>query len=92
MICISRGGVLKPNRRLIGGPNEPEYFTGHESRGKVYIFNQVNFKKVLRREGSKRDVMNLYRSLPKLGFRVEDIECFDDLTLNEIEGKLEESK
>ncbi|KAL0269913.1 UNVERIFIED_CONTAM: hypothetical protein PYX00_007492 [Menopon gallinae] len=84
------GRILKPDRSIMVGPHEPEYFTDHERRGRVYIFNHASFKKYSKRDGSNEDVLNLKDALPKLGFRAEDITSFDNFTLDQIEEKLEE--
>nr|XP_029733416.1 uncharacterized protein LOC115269146 [Aedes albopictus] len=63
-------------------------------RGKVVIFNQVNFKagKDLKRKGSDKDVERLHKVLPKLGFIEDDIKDYKDSTYTKMQSVADELK
>ncbi|XP_055537518.1 caspase-7-like [Wyeomyia smithii] len=78
--------------------NSKQYSLNGSQRGKVLIFNQVEFidhEKYEERDGTKRDVERLYSTLPRLGFRQEDIIVYEDYSASNIERvaeKLENDK
>lgn len=67
-------------------PMSRVYAMNGAKRGKVLIFNQVEFDVVdyPERFGTHSDVERLYTTLPRLGFQREDISVFQDFSVGEI--------
>lgn len=67
-------------------PMSRVYAMNGPSRGKVLIFNQVEFDVTdyPERFGTDRDVERLYGTLPRLGFQQQDIKVFEDYSVAEI--------
>ncbi|XP_039441776.1 caspase-1-like [Culex pipiens pallens] len=67
-------------------PMSRVYAMNGAKRGKVLIFNQVEFDVVdyPERFGTHSDVERLYMTLPRLGFQREDISVFQDFSVGEI--------
>lgn len=78
-------GLLYPSR-----PTESKYYDFTNSNvGIALIFNQVTVKGESARKGSDKDADDLQKVLSEIGFQVE---ICNDFTVEEIKGKLWQSK
>lgn len=73
---------------LSGDIDSDAYFMKLPNKGKCYIFNHKEFKKLDERKGTDLDAQRLYCQFRKLGF--EDVKIFNSWKVKDVMAKLKE--
>lgn len=89
--------VIPPSRRVMPGPrrDEEEYPMSNKPRGRVIVFNHLDFNSNLKlgaRKGTEKDEQRLKEIFPRLGFQVNKDDVCQDYTLDRIKKKLQAGK